>query len=342
MTPSRPLKNKILVSLGASILAIPVGFLGCSGGGGSGGGGTTGAAEITSATVEEALTWIEDTVPGCTVVNSQASAAQKAAAQATGALGEVLALIRDARKLPTGRATELAAQTFAGDCGGTLMVDSVHLNGVTTYTMNFSNFCSTDTSVTPPQQSMATGTVVAKEIGTPSASGPIISSGSLETDELTLVTGSETMKLVLNNATVTYGVPGTWSPGIPTQQNPNQLTIDQVTVNLQSQDRVHTLTNVSATGYESGANDVVNISGGRYSTTNHGHVNISTSSPLLVNIDTGQIMGGTLTFTGANGGVAEVTAAGDGSATGTITVNGTALGSGLDCSGTQGLLLGLM
>lgn len=354
MTTSKHLSSKILIPLGISIIAIPVGFIGCNGGSSSGGGAT---ADITTAAVDEALTWVNDTIPGCRRTDPAAATvaeAGKTAAWSIGALTEVFTLLADARKLSSGQATIPARQTFVGDCGGTLDVDSVHLNGITTYTLTFNNFCSTDNSsptpllsaatgpqesaATGPQQSTATGIVIAKQIGTPGASGPLVTSGTMTTDELTVVTGTETMKLAMNNAAVTYGVPGTWEPGIPTAANPDQVTIDRVTANLESQDRIHTLTNVTASAHESGVNAIVNITGGRYATTSHGQVNIATSVPLVGNMTTGQITAGTLTLTGAAGSMAEVTASGTGDGTATVTVNGVPYGSGLDCSGAQGFL----
>lgn len=340
MTTKKLLSSKMLIPIGISIFAIPVGFLGCGGGGG-GGGVATDAAEVNATTVADALDWFEGTVPGCQVNAAAASAPVREAASGMRVLSELFTMVSDVNNLPAARASALAAQTFAGDCGGTLTVDSVHNSGITTFTLTFSNFCSTDDSVTPPQQSMATGVVTAQEIGTPGDTGPTVTSATVATDQLTLVSNGETSKLAVNNATMIYGVPGVWDPGIPTAANPDQVTVGQATVTFETQGRTHTISNVAATRHESGDTEIINITGGRYATSTHGYVNVTTSEPLVVNLNTGILISGAMQATGANGATATVTASGAGDGKLTVEVDGTPVG-GVDCSGAQDMLLGLI
>lgn len=336
-------KNKILISLGVSLVAAPILFVGCGGGGGGDDGPDDnggGNAVISTTTVNDALGWFEGTVPGCqrTGVAGVTSAAASNINNVS-ALSEVYSLLKDAKSVSgLGRVAPAAAQTFNGDCGGTMTLNSVHLSGDTTYTFAFNNFCSTDTTVTPPEQSTMHGTVTMVEDGTPGASGPTVSSMEASTSSLRVVSGGQTVNVALSKAKLDYGVPGTWEPGTPTASNPDRLSLTQATIGYETQGKTHTLRNVNASVHESGANQVMTISGGQYVTSTHGTLNISTSQPLVINSDTGVMSSGAVNISGSDGGVVTIAASGASDAKLTVTVNGTPISTGLNCSGAQGLL----
>jgi hypothetical protein len=337
-------KKKILISVGLSFMAVPIMIVGCGGGGGDNDNGpgddAGGNAVISATTVNDALAWFEGTVPGCqrTGVAGVTSAAASNINNVS-VLSEVYSLLKDAKSVSGVAArAPAAAQTFAGDCGGTMSLNSVHQSGNTTYTFAFNNFCSTDTTVTPPEQSIVTGTVTSVENGTPGASGPTVTGMAASTDSLRVVAGGQTVNVSLSNARLDYGAPGTWEPGPATMNNPDRLSVPQATINYETQGKTHTVRNVNASVYESGSNEVMTISSGQYVTSSHGTLNIATSQPLVINSDTGVMSSGALNITGSDGGVVTVAASGASDAKLTISVNGTPLATGMNCSGAQGLL----
>jgi hypothetical protein len=348
MTHIKKFPNKTTLAICLAFIAVPVGFVGCGGGGGGADGSNTNpntgsAAQVSETSAKDGLTWIETTIPGCkqTTATAQAVANQSTqdAVKQASVLKQVVSMLSEAKGISgTTRMPYGTSQQFAGDCGGTLNLANEHSNGITTYTIAFDNYCSVDDSTNPPQQSKVSGTLTAQQIGTPSNSGPIVSSFTASTNLLTITSKGETTRLTLNNLAITYGTPGVGSPGAPTQAKPDQLTINQASVNYVSQNRTHTLTNMNASSYDSGDNSVMNITSGRYATTSHGYVDLTTSQPLVISSD-GQFISGTMNLTGADGNVVQVTPT---STAGKydVKLNGTPLGKGLDCSGAQGLLGG--
>lgn len=337
-------KKKILIPVGISMIAAPILFVGCGGGGGDddGPGDNPGGgnAVISTTTVNDALGWFENTVPGCrrTGVAGVTSAAASNINNIS-ALSEIYALLNNAKSVSgLGRVAPAAAQTFTGDCGGTMVLDSVHLSGDTTYTFAFNNFCSTDTTASPPEQSIMHGTMTVVEDGTPGSSGPTVSGMEASTNSLRVVSGGQAVNVALSKAKLDYGVPGTWDPGTPTASNPDRLSVSQATINYETQGKTHTVRNVSASVHESGANQVMTIASGQFVTSTHGTLNIATSQPLVINSDTGVMSSGALNITGSDGGVVTIAASGASDAKLTVTVNGAPIATGLNCSGAQGLL----
>ena len=348
MTTGTHFTRKSLISLSIAFIALPLGFLGCNGGGdeeddggsGQNGGNTTGAAQINATAVQDSMVWVSDSVPGCKLNTGAARAASVAAAQegieGAGVVRQVMSVIAEAKKAGGASLAPMAVQEFAGNCGGTLNLSDVHANGVTTYTYTFNNFCSVDDSVSPPEQSKVNGTMTAREIGTPSANGPIVSSMEASANQLTLIAKGETTELTMNKATLTYGVPAAWDPGDATATNPDRVRIDQATVRFVNQNRTHKIANFSASTYESGGDNVLNISSGTYTTTTHGYLNLTTGQPIIMN-ENGDWVSGSLNLVGSDGNTVVVTPSSSANGVMNVALNGTALGASLDCSGASDL-----
>lgn len=342
MTAKFRLPRKSLIPLSIAVVALPIAFFGCSSGGGGGddaGVVIQGAAQINATAVQDSVTWITTTVPGCKLNTGAASAASVAAVQegvaGASVVRQVMSVIAEAKKAGGGSFASMAVQQFAGDCGGSLNVSDVHANGITTYTYAFSNFCSLDSTVSPPQQTKVDGTMTAREIGTPSDSGPIVSAMEFNANQLAVTAKDGTTTLTVNNARVAYGVPDTWSPGAPTASNPDRISIEQATVRFQEQNRIHTVSNFNASTYESGGNSVTNISDGRYATTSHGYLNLATGQSIVMNVD-GRWISGSLSLTGSDGIAVLVTPSSTKDGVMNIALNGQPIGAGLDCSGALG------
>ncbi|RJP87709.1 MAG: hypothetical protein C4518_11750 [Desulfobacteraceae bacterium] len=323
------------------LLLIPLFFAGCGGGGGSdnsdNSGSVTQAAVIDEASVTDEMKFIEESVPGCQVVEATEIVAGVMGWQPlrdpSGALARLFATLTAARNQTVDYliSIDLAPMEIQGDCGGSLTIGSSHLNGVTTFTLVFEDFCASDDTLSPPVQTKINGKLIARQVGTPSAGGPIISRYTAETDgKLTIASGTEKVSLTLDDFIYTLGAPGI-EPGIPTQTSPDQVAMDQLVINFETRKRVMSLTNLRATSYESGDNTVLEMTSGRLSLGGKGYVDMSTSQPLVSSSD-GDIVSGAVDFAGANGNVATVIA-GDETGKFNVEINGEPMDQCMDCSG---------
>jgi len=320
------LSKKSLISLSIALIGVPIAFFGC-GGDDSDVPNTVDLAQVTEASVQDAAVWVANSIPGCTLYTGDATAASVAASEdgiaATSVIQQVLSVVKEAKSLSGAVIAPLAVQQFIGDCGGTLDVTDVHVDGVTTYTAVFSDFCSLDSSVTPAEQSVVDGTVIYKDIGTPSPDGPIVTVSEFSTSGLTLISDNETKVLSLDKATVTYGLPTAWHPGVPTESNPDKLYVSKATAVFQTQAKTYTLSGVNATMYEEADEDTVfNITSGVSATTTAGSVNVATVEPIVINVD-GSWVSGSLSLTGADNSTVVITPTPTlGDAVLNVTVNG--------------------
>ncbi len=324
------------------ILAFfPLFFAGCGGGGGSDDDDSNGtasqAAVIDEASVTEEMEFIEESVPGCQMVEATEIAAGIMGSQlppdSSGALVGLFATLAAARNRTVDYLTSIniAPMEIQGGCGGTMTISSSHSNGTTTFTLVFKDFCSSDDTMNPPVETKINGKLIAKQIGTPSAAGPIISKYTAETDgKLTVEAGAEKVSLTLDNFIYTLGSPGV-TPGAPTLTSPDQVAMDQLTINFETQKRVMTLTDLRATSYEDGDNKVAEMSSGRFSLGDKGYVDVKTSQPLVMNSDR-DMVSGAVDFTGANGNVVTVIV---GEETGKfiLEINGEPMDMCMDCAG---------
>lgn len=307
-----------------------------TGGGTGGGGGTTQQAKLDDAAVNDALNTIDTTMPGCKAVDVAQGTAKAMAAKTL--LNDTSLVYRLYSRLASLRASgdgpvsmTNKAQTINGNCGGTISYDSVHASGITTYTIVMTDFCSEDTTVTPPEQTKTNGKLIAREVGTPSPSGPVISQWTVTTDgKLTVEAKGETTSLTLGQFTYDYGTPGV-DPGVPTQSKPDRMRIDSLVINYESQGRTNSITNLDASFYEDGNNTVLDINSCRLTTDSHGYVDISTSQPIVMNED-GDPVSGSIDFTGASGDVLSVSPTGQDGVF-EMSLNGQPLDKAIDCSG---------
>ena len=323
------------------ILAFfPLFFTGCGGGGSDdddNNGTATQAAVIDEASVTEEMEFMEESIPGCRMVEATEIAAgimgSPLPPDSSGALVGLFATLTAARNrtLDYLTAISIAPMEIEGSCGGTMTISSSHSNGTTTFTLVFTDFCSSDDTANPPVEMTINGKLIAKQIGTPSGAGPIISQYTAETDgKLTVEVGAETVSLTLENFIYTLGSPGV-TPGAPTLTNPDQVAMDQLTINFETQKRVMTLTDLRAASYEEGDNKVAELSSGRFSLGDKGYVDVKTSQPLVMDSN-GDMVSGAVDFAGANGNVVTVII---GEETGkfTLEINGEPMDMCMDCSG---------
>lgn len=294
------------------------------GGSSSSSGGSGSKAQLSEARVVESLTVIEDTVPGCRVTNTSMAAApialMKSAIDNDGALSNI-------RNMSAFQLDEIA-----GDCGGTLSIDSEHKSGNTTYSVVFNNFCVYDEETVIPQEVIIHGKLKGVEEGTPSPDGPIISGFRANTEgKLTIQTDDETISISLDDLRVKHGNPSTWEPDPPTAANPDRLTIKQVSIDLKNQKISHTLKNIEADIHESGDNQIMEIYSGTYN-TGRDYVDVYTTNPVVID-DFGNMTGGTIAIEGDGGDIVTISRA-PGTPAGVLELrrNGVKINKNLDCS----------
>lgn len=294
-------------------------------------------ATITTAATTSMVNRADEYVPGCSSLlpGGGGASLQKAVAADVAALRQQ-------------RSSKVQTQgDFPGDCAtnpGTYGVTRAHASGVTTYTFTFSNYC----IVSAGGGTMTingNGTLV--DVGTPTASGPLISSQTADTDAngITLVRRDSSnakiidSKIVLTGYRRTYGVPLTSTPGEPTQAKPNTVTVGRLVKTDNITGEVTTVTELSGSYYKTaGATDTrwtAAVTAGRVETGTLGTVDIATAAaePIVVKAANSatapapQVESGTLVVTGAGGASATVSV-GATPNTFTIEVGGTSLVTG--------------
>lgn len=318
--------KRFYVLSGCTILFFAVAIFGlfaCGGSSSGGSGGSGDKAELSEARVEESLTVIEDSVPGCQVKNTSMAAApivlMKSAISNDSALSNV-------RNMSAYQLDEIQ-----GDCGGTLNIDEDHKSGNTTYTVDFNNFCFYDEETAIQQEVIINGKIKGVEEGTPSESGPIISGFRANTEgKLAIQTDDETISISLDDLRVKHGNPSTWEPDPPTAGNPDVLTIKQVSIDMKNQKISHTLKNIEAEIHESGDNQIMEIYSGTYN-TGKDYVDVYTTNPVVID-DFGNMTGGTIAVEG-DGDIVTISRA-PGTPAGVLELerNGVKIDKNLDCS----------
>lgn len=300
------------------------GLFACGGSSSSGDSGGSGSkAQLSEARVVESLTVIEDTVPGCRVTDASMAAAPIALMKSAISNDSALSNIRNM--------SAFQLDEIAGDCGGTLRIDSEHKSGNTTYLVDFNNFCFYDEETVTPQEVIIHGKLKGVEEGTPSGFGPIISGFRANTEgKLTIQTDDETISISLDDLRVKHGNPSTWEPDPPTAANPDRLTIKQVSVDLKNQKISHTLKNVEAEIHESGDNQIMEIFSGTYNTGSD-YVDVYTTTPVVID-EEGNMTGGTIAVEGGDDIVTISRAPGTPAGVLEIERNGVKINKNLDCS----------
>lgn len=352
------------VVLFLAVLAVPLYFVAC-GGSGSSHRGVVATAELSTESVETWLAGVEESIPGCVVVEEVVPA--PVPAQVATSPIRALAVLAD-QIFPLGKTPETAptespevstssvlpfSWEFAGDCGGTLSLTwKGHQSGVTTYTVEALDFCmllaeeeaAPLTATAEAQAQLAAvegGTVIngvmdVVEIGTPSDSGPIISKVTADIPDVVTITTPDDELTLSGEASYTFGTPGV-VPASPTEAKPDTLYVSQVALGF-GEDKIE-VKNLTVHAWESPVdptdatidNTVVDVVGGYYVTTSGRVALLGTDTPLQINDDF-ELVAGTLDVTGA-GGTSMTISASETPGVFEFLVNDEPLGKKLDCSG---------
>lgn len=288
---------------------------------------------IDVASVTKAIPDISLVIPICRKATS--NSADVSTKNASGAANSLwLVRLLAARELTGGRsgpALKALGSTkpadVLGDCGGRRGYPSYsHLNGVTTATLTFDNFCSSDSSTGNRQ--VVNGSISFVNTGTPSASGPITS--RIEANSpggVTVQTRDSTGKVLTSqsasftNFLSVIGVPG----GTPTAAKPDTYQFAEIQYTSQA-GKTYRETDYKLTRFETTTGGESMSLSGRGYRSDGSYFDVSTTVPVTSD-SSGKTTAGELTMSGANGAKAVMTMVPGSSLQATMTVNGTAVTS---------------
>jgi hypothetical protein len=199
-----------------------------------------------------------------------------------------------------------------GDCGGRSGYRNYsHVSGVKTATLAFEGYCTVDSSTGEKQT--IDGSIAFVNTATPTASGPITTQMSADTSKaLTLVVKSssgaavslQTMSFTAFKMAV--GVPG----GTPTATNPNVMSIAEMSVTDNDTGKTYRETDYLLRQYGRHRHHRDDLQWTRLP-QQRTYFDIATTKPIVES--SGDLLSGTIAFTGANGSnaVATLVLAGD-------------------------------
>jgi hypothetical protein len=198
-----------------------------------------------------------------------------------------------------------------------------HVNGVTTATLAFESYCTTDTS--SGDRVTVNGGVAFVNTATVTASGPITTRLEAHTSSALTVTTRDANGTALDSGSMSFsgfemavGVPG----GDPTPAHPNVLRLREMTMTNGANGKTYRETNWEVRQVNNTATGTSEFTlGGRGYRSNGQYFEIFTDQPLVQN-DSGDVLGGKLRFEGANGSNAVATVVPGSTLQVTMTVNG--------------------
>ncbi len=291
----------------------------------SGGPGGGGATTFTTASVETGITTMSAFINVCSN-DAGAIAADPASDCDPTVLEQMIALRRDPVLRGPFERFGLTSQRPAdemGSCGGRAryLDDYSHSNGTTTGTFAFENYCSVGDA---GEQTTMNGQVTFKNVGTPSASGPITS--RVEADSRDGITQTvrnasgqtlASQRIAFEGYRYDAGVPG----GDPTASSPDELKSSEVRITNLVTNKTYRQKDYRISTYvlPSGG-DRLTISGRGYR-SDGSYFDVSTATAITTD-DDGDFLGGQLEFKGKDSERAVLTLVPGDVLQGTMTVNG--------------------
>lgn len=322
----------VTVVAGAAALAAS-----CGGSGGSGDAdGNATAATIDTAGVTSAINDFGSMMAICQ--DSATGAMQSAHGPALPSVLLRSSAVLHGTALRQGTAHALALTStppadVLGTCGGRYGYRNYsHVNGVTTATLAFENYCSLDSSTGDKQT--ANGGIAFVNTATPTDSGPITTRLEASTSSPLTLVSTNAAGATVNAETVSFtafkmsvGVPG----GTPTAAKPNVMSVDDVTVRNDTTGKTYRETNYAVTQYQNAAgNSEWSMTGRGYRSAGT-YYDMATTQPMVENPN-GGMLSGTLTFTGAASTTAVATVVQGPKMQMKVSVNGTPITSVPACA----------
>lgn len=309
----------------------------CGGGGGDSGGAVTpppptaGPAVIDTAGVTKAVTDFGSAIAVCQDGATGSVQSGRAVGVAASIQRGMAALQGRLLGPTTKRALALTGTPPAdqlGSCGGRLGYRNYsHVNGTTTATLAFENYCQSGAKTGETQTT--NGSIAFVNTATPSASGPITTqldanSNGAVTTVLKSAAGATVSAdaLTFTGFKMVVGVPG----GTPTAASPDVMSMTDMTLRNDVTGKTYRQTGYRVSGYEDAAGNASWTLTGRGYRSDGSYFDIATPQPVVQNAD-GDTVGGQMSFTGANGSTAVATVVPGSTLQVKLTVNGTPLTS---------------
>lgn len=223
-----------------------------------------------------------------------------------------------------------------GSCGGRWGYRNYnHVNGVTTATLAFENYCDVD-SVTGDKETV-NGGISFVNTATPAPSGPVTTRLEASTSSPLAIVTKNSSGTTLSAQTTSFtnfkmvvGVPG----GTPTAAKPNVMSLDELAVKNDTTTKSYRETGVSMTQYENTAGNTEWTITGRGFRSAGTYFDIATTQP-VVQSPAGGFLSGKLTFSGANNSTAVATVVPGSKPQMKLTVNGVPLTSVPACAANR-------
>lgn len=333
--------SRSLLYVGTGAMAVGAVFLASSCGGGSSGGSSAPpaatAATIDTAGVTSAINDFGGVVGICKPVTSNALRSEHKLTVAQALRSAMQATAQPPRAFTKTRLAlgSTPPADSLGDCGGRSGYRNYsHVSGVTTATLAFEGYCTVDSSTGEKQT--IDGSIAFVNTATPTASGPITTQMSADTSKaLTLVVksssgaavSSQTMSFTAFKMAV--GVPG----GTPTASNPNVMSMGEMSVTDNDTGKTYRETDYLLRQYETPSGNTEMTFSGRGYRSGGTYFDIVTTKP-IVESSNGDLLSGTITFTGANGSNAVATLVPGPEMQATLLVNGVLVTSVPTCRTT--------
>jgi hypothetical protein len=321
---------------GVAVVAGAAALAASCGGGGGDGGESAQAATIDTAGVNSAIADFGGMVAICQDGMTGSMRSAHAPSLAAKALRVSQVLHGQALGVPTEHPQALSGTPPAdqlGSCGGRYGYRNYsHVNGVTTATLSFESYCQLDSSTGDKQT--VNGGIDFVNTATPTASGPITTQLDASTSAaLSIVTqnpagatvGSETINFTAFKMAV--GVPG----GTPTAAKPNLISMAEISVKNNTTGKTYRETGYALSEYENAAGNTEWTMTGRGYRSGGTYFDIATTQPMVEN-PSGDVVGGKITFTGANGSNAVATVVPGSTLQMKLAVNGTPVSSVPACT----------
>jgi hypothetical protein len=295
------MKKAVYVILGFLLVGcLTLTHLSCSSSSDDGGGGTVTPAGSSQATLDEttvrdALDFIEDNVPACTMDDTTAAQKKATVRSILGLAGDIsdnVILHRSAQATRT--ASETIAETIAGNCSPnpgsmTINLDENETTGVISGSLAFSSLCQVVDDGSGGTETLLVNGTVNISGSTNTTTGDLESlSISTGAGGITVQTGADTIAASLTSLSVSVS-------GSTTTITMSSLS---VSANVDGETTAVTVNNLAATMTEH--SDSMELDASVQYVDDDGYVDISVTD-LMVDDEEQTVLGGELTVSGANG-----------------------------------------
>lgn len=327
-------KTSLRILGGVAIAASGVALSNCGGGGGGGDSaspppsGT--AAVIDTASVTKAVADFGDSISVCRDGTTGLLKSDRSVGIASSIRRGMAALQSGTLGDPTRqRALALTSTPPAdqlGSCGGRYGYRNYsHVNGTTTATLAFENYCESGAKAGETQTT--NGSIGFVNVATPTASGPITTQLDANTNApVTTVlknaagttTSSDTLSF--SGFKMVVGVPG----GTPTAARPDRMSMGDMTLRNELTGKTYRQTGYDVSGYEDALGNSTWTLAGRGYRSDGSYFDIATPQPVVQNSN-GDTVSGQMSFTGVNGSTAVATVVPGSTLQVKMTVNGVPL-----------------